>query len=303
MKAGADKPAVSVCVFAYNHEAHLAKALDSVLSQKVDFDIEIIIAEDYSSDATLQVAQEYQKRHPDLIRIEQSGRKEKLVINGHQTGRYNLFNALRACRGKYIAFLDGDDYWIDPDKLRKQVDYLENHADCSFVFHNVRLEQGGYQPTPNQTYLPASFPDQRNVRHLLVQMNYAQTSSVVFRNNTPEKFPSIYHTCMFGDWPLHIFNLNFGNPEYMPEVMSVYRYGSGIWSRKPKVDQMQAIIEFYDQVPEILPQDLRRLVPLALAANHKIFALEYLRQGKIAHFGVHALKSAWHWISGKLGWQ
>lgn len=294
------KPTVSVCVFAYNHERYLARALDSVITQRVNFELEMIIAEDYSSDTTLHVAQSYQVRYPDLIRVEQSGQKDKLVINGHQTGRYNFFNALRTCRGKYIAFLDGDDYWLDSNKLQKQVDYLESHPDCSFVFHNVYLERGDSQPELKQTYLPDTFPDNQNVRQLLVQMNYVQTSSVLFRNNIPQTFPQIFYTCMFGDWPLHVFNLNFGNPKYMNEAMSVYRYGSGIWTRKKKVDQMSAILDFYDQVTEIMPKDLLELVPLALARNNKIIALEYFKEGKLMRFGVYALRGVWQWILGSL---
>jgi glycosyltransferase involved in cell wall biosynthesis len=291
-KAARPAPTVSVCVFAYNHERYLAEALDSVLSQKVDFPFEVIIAEDYSSDSTFQIARGYQERHPDLIRVEQSGRKEKLLINGHQTGRYNFFNALGACRGKYIAFLDGDDYWIDPGKLQRQVDYLEAHPDCSFVFHNVYLERGD-RSARKQTYLPAGFADRRDVRQLLMQMNYVQTSSVLFRNNVPKEFPRIFHTCMFGDWPLHVFNLNFGYPEYMDEVMSVYRIGSGSWTRKRKIDQMKAILDFYDRVAEIAPKDVMASIPLALARNNRAIALEYLKKGSLLRFGMHALRAAW----------
>ena len=292
MGTGTGNPTLSVCVFAYNHEARLAAALDSVLSQKVNFEFETLIAEDYSSDSTLQVAQSYRSRYPHLVRIEQSGHREKMMIKGHQTGRYNLFHALRACRGKYIAFLDGDDYWIDPAKLQKQVDYLEDHADCSFVFHNVYLKHDRDQSMPRNTYLPASFPGNRDVRHLLVQANCAPTSSVVFRRNIPSEFPRIFHTCMFGDWPLHIFNLNFGNPKYMNEVMGVYTYGSGSWSRKPKIDQVLAILDFYDQAPEILPKDLLHLLPKAQARNNRIVAMEYLKQFKLTRFARHAVLAA-----------
>lgn len=294
------KPTVSVCVFAYNHERYLARALDSVMSQRVNFELEMIIAEDYSSDTTLHVAQSYQVRYPDLIRVEQSGQKDKLVINGHQTGRYNFFNALRTCRGKYIAFLDGDDYWLDSNKLQRQVDYLEGHPDCSFVFHNVYLEQSESQAELKQTYLSSTFPDNQNLRRLLVNMNYVPTSSVMFRNNIPEKFPRIFYTCMFGDWPLHVLNLNFGNPKYMNEAMSVYKFGSGIWTRKKKVDQLRAILDYYDQIGEIMPKDVLDLVPLALARINRIIALQYLKEGKLVRFGVHLLIGVWHWMYGIL---
>src|SRR3970040_1377693 len=106
MKMEVGKPMVSVCITTYNQEKYLAEALDSVLSQKVDF--EIIIGEDYSTDSTLQIAQDYQARYPRLIKVVQSGHKEKLIINGHASGRYNFLNVLSLSQGKYIALLDGD---------------------------------------------------------------------------------------------------------------------------------------------------------------------------------------------------
>lgn len=293
-------PLVSVCVFAYNHEGYLTEALDSVLSQKVDFPLEVIIAEDYSSDGTLHVAQDYQTRYPDLVRIEQSGRKDKLLINGHQTGRYNLFNVLHACRGRYIAFLDGDDYWIDSEKLQKQVDFMEAHEGCSLIFHNAYLVRGEIPTVCEETYLPAGFASGRDMKQLLVEMNYVQTSSVMFRNKIPQEFPRIFYTCMFGDWPLHVYNLNFGYPEYMHEVMSVYRIGTGIWSRKRRSEQMTAILEFYDQVTEIMPKELLYLIPAALARNNRIIARDFLKEGRPVYCGLHIAKAVWYWLRGKL---
>jgi len=293
-------PLVSVCVFAYNHEGYLTEALESVLSQKVGFPFEVIIAEDYSSDGTLHVAQDYQARYPDLIRIEQSGRKDKLLINGHQTGRYNLLNVLHACRGRYIAFLDGDDYWIDSEKLQKQVDFMEAHEGCSLIFHNAYLVRGEGSTARGETYLPAGFARDRDMKQLLVEMNYVQTSSVMFRNNTPQEFPRIFYTCMFGDWPLHVYNLNFGYPEYMHEVMSVYRIGTGIWSRKKRTDQMKGILEFYDQVTGIMPKELLHLIPSAQARNNRITAREYMKEGRPVYYCLHMVMAVCYWLRGKL---
>lgn len=294
------KPMVSVCVFAYNHEKYLVRALDSVFSQRVSFPFEVIIAEDYSTDSTLQIAQSYQARHPGIVRVEQSGQRVKLIINGHQTARHNFLNALRACRGKYIAFLDGDDYWLATDKLQRQVDYLEGHSDCSFVFHNVYLEQSENKTELKQTYLPDTFPDNQNLRNLLVSRNYVPTSSVVFRNNIPKLLPKIFYTCMFGDWPLHVFNLNFGNPKYMNEAMSVYKFGTGIWTSKKKLEQLKAILDYYAQVSEIMPKDVLYLVRFALANTHRVIASEYLKERALVRYCVHSLMGTWSWMFGIL---
>ncbi len=289
-------PLVSVCIITYNHERYLSRAIDSVLRQEVDFEFEVIIGEDYSSDSTLQIAFSYQDQYQNRIKVAQSGKKKKLLIDGHQTGRFNFLNALQKCQGKYIALLDGDDYWLDSNKLQKQVDYLENHPDCSFSFHNVYLQVYDNQSTFKKTYLSDTFYNNKNLRHLLVQINYVPTSSVVFRNNVPEFFPEIFYKCMFGDWPLHILNLNYGNPGYLKETMSVYRFGSGIWTKKTKVDQMQPILKFYDWIYEIAPQDIRGLIPFALAKNNIKMAFECLKTLKLYNFCVHLTMGVYHWL-------
>ena len=121
------EPLVSVYMITYNHEKFIAQALDGILMQEVDFPYEIVIGEDKSTDRTRAVVCEYQRRHPDKIRLHLS--------------RENLFRQklaglgpLAACRGKYIAMCEGDDYWTDPQKLQKQVAVLEAEPEVSFVF-------------------------------------------------------------------------------------------------------------------------------------------------------------------------
>lgn len=287
------QPMLSVCVFAYNHEKYIAKALDSILFQQVKFEFEVIVAEDYSTDSTLQIVENYQARYPTRIRVVQSGKREKLFINGQQTAIYNYLSALNSCKGKYIAFLDGDDYWLSPDKLQKQVNYLESNKDCSLVFHNVYTQQSEEQSKLSRTYLHDSFPDNLDLRSLLIQRNYIPTSSVVLRNNIPSIFPKIFYTCIFGDWPLYIYSLNFGSPAYMKEVMSVYRVGSGVWTKKKKIDQLIPILDFYAQVGEIIPKDIRPLLPRTLAKFHRTIAWEYLKERRFVLFATYFLKGAW----------
>lgn len=274
-------PLVSICVFAYNHEKYLAKALESVLAQQVDFAIEVLIAEDYSGDSTLQVALDYQARYPGLIRIEQSGLKEKLAINGRLTGRYNFFNVSSACCGRYIAWLDGDDYWTDNFKLQKQVDFLEANPEYSFTFHNALLVTDSQQTlSPTLKFHPDDFSSRGDIDSMFVYGNNAPTSSVVFRNHIPSTWPEIFHKAGFADWPLHIFNLNFGKAFYMQDTMSVYRIGSGIWTQRAKSEQLESMIRFYDYIGEILPEQLRKELPNALAANLTALFRALIREGR-----------------------
>ncbi len=117
---------LSVCVVTYNHEKYLAEALDSILMQEVDFPIEIEIGEDRSTDKTLEICRAYEKEYPEIIRLH---------VNEKNLGyNWNFYRTMEQCRGEYVAVLDGDDLWTDPQKLKKQIDFLDNHPEYSMCF-------------------------------------------------------------------------------------------------------------------------------------------------------------------------
>lgn len=120
------EPLVSVKMITYNHAPYIAQAIEGVLNQKVNFQVEIVIGEDCSTDGTREIVFEYQKKYPDVIRVITSEQNVGTKKNGYRT--------TKACRGKYIAFCEGDDYWHNPDKLQKQVDYMENNPECGMVY-------------------------------------------------------------------------------------------------------------------------------------------------------------------------
>ena len=126
-----NEPLVSVMMITYNHAPYITQAIEGVLQQKVSFPIELVIGEDCSTDGTREIVFEYKKKHPDIIRVITSDRNVGLKQNSFRTGK--------GCRGKYVAFCEGDDYWHHPDKLQKQVDYLENHAECGLVYSSYDI--------------------------------------------------------------------------------------------------------------------------------------------------------------------
>ena len=126
-------PLVSVCTTTYNHKAFISQAMEGALIQKTDFPYEILIGEDDSTDGTREICKEYAAKHPDKIRLFLNDRKNVIYINGRPTGRWNFINLLKNSKGKYIALCEGDDYWIDPLKLQKQVDFLEANPDYGLV--------------------------------------------------------------------------------------------------------------------------------------------------------------------------
>lgn len=123
-------PLLSVVTVTYNHEPYIARAIEGVMSQKVDFPIELIIADDCSTDGTLEVCREFESRYPGVIRILPSSCNMGAVANERR--------AFEAARGKYVATCEGDDWWDDPQKLQKQVSFLESHPDYSVCFHRYR---------------------------------------------------------------------------------------------------------------------------------------------------------------------
>jgi glycosyltransferase involved in cell wall biosynthesis len=120
------EPLVSIMMITYNHAPFIAQAIEGVLQQKTSFFFELVIGEDCSTDGTREIVFEYQKKSPDIIRVITSEKNVGMIKNGLRT--------MKACRGKYMAFCEGDDYWQNLHKLQKQADYLESHPECGLVF-------------------------------------------------------------------------------------------------------------------------------------------------------------------------
>lgn len=127
---GTDVPVVSICTAAYNHERYIGRAIESVLAQKVDFRIEMVIGEDNSDDNTRAICERYAAEFPGIVRLLPPGENLGMSRNG--------IRILSQCHGKYVAILDGDDYWADPFKLRDQVQFLELNADYGMIYSDIQ---------------------------------------------------------------------------------------------------------------------------------------------------------------------
>jgi glycosyltransferase involved in cell wall biosynthesis len=201
-------PLLSICCATYNHERYIRDAIESFLIQETDFPIEIIIHDDASTDDTAIIVRDYADKYPNLIiPIFQ---KENQYSQGKRIFGSFLYPRVR---GKYIAFCEGDDYWISPHKLQRQIDYMESHPECRITFHPVDVIFDGLQlPFPNLVKPPLHH--QINLENWLKSRlegnNYIQPLSVVFRV-PPEPLPEWYFRLQFsGDWPLWIWLLRHG---------------------------------------------------------------------------------------------
>ena len=128
-------PLVSVCIQTFNHKNYITECLDGILNQKTTFDFEIILGEDESTDGTREICIQYHQKFPEKINLFLRSRKDVIYINSQPTGRYNFLENLKASSGKYIAICPGDDYWKDPLKLQKQVEFLESNEEAVGAFH------------------------------------------------------------------------------------------------------------------------------------------------------------------------
>ncbi len=129
------EPLVSIKMMTYNHAPFIAQAIEGVLQQETDFPFELVIGEDCSTDGTREIVFEYQEKYPDIIRMITSDENVGMKKNG--------LRIVKACRGKYVAFCEGDDYWQSPHKLQKQADYLERHPECGLVYSSYDVYHVG----------------------------------------------------------------------------------------------------------------------------------------------------------------
>lgn len=226
----ARQPKVSVLMLAYNHEAFIGQALDSVLAQKTSFDYEIVVGEDCSSDGTRKILLDYRERYPERIRV--------LLPERNLGMMGNLIATYEACCGEYVALLEGDDYWTSPDKLQRQVDYLESHPEAAECFHNAEVVTEG-QPEETRLFLEEGIKETYTLADM-VATNFIPTCSIMLRKALLPEFPSWFAGMPMGDWPLHILLAEKGTLGYLPQPMAAYRvHGGGTWSGSSRL----AIIE------------------------------------------------------------
>jgi glycosyltransferase involved in cell wall biosynthesis len=219
-------PLVTIITPTYNHEKYISQAIESFLMQKTDFDFEIIIGEDCSSDDTKKIIMSYKEKYPKLIKV--------ISHEKNVGGIKNQIITLNAATGKYIAMCDGDDYWSDSCKLQKQVDFMTQKIDCVICCHYTRvIDENGDFISENDSPTPLIFTYEDV---LLGRKEETRICSLMMRNNDFIKKitnQDWYYQAAGADTFLKLYALATTKDKIyvLPEVMAIYRvHQGGIWS-------------------------------------------------------------------------
>ena len=268
-------PKVSVLVLTYNHELFIEQALHSILVQEVNFEYELVIGEDCSTDRTREIVRKFQMEHRDKVRLILP---EKNLGSG---GSILFLQVIKSAKGQYIAWMDGDDYWTDPRKLQKQVDFLDQHPECAICFHDaiVVYEDGSGRPArPFNALKPKNFSTLQD----LFGDNYIPSLSVMVRNKQTYNFPDWFRAYEYLDWELHIFYAQFGKLGYLDEVMGVYRvHPGGVWSGSTSKRHLPKMIEMMEEMNVYLNFRYAKFIRASQSHYYYLLARECVLEGDL----------------------
>jgi glycosyltransferase involved in cell wall biosynthesis len=217
----------------YNHENFISAAIEGILKQQFPF--ELIISDDCSTDDTASICKRYESEHKNV----------QFYSNERNLGATrNFLKALSLASGKYIAFCEGDDYWTDPLKLKKQVEFLESNIDYSICFHDVEVLEDNKLKASSIKYDKDTFDI-----FDLARENFMHTPSVVSRKLNMVELPDYFESLHVGDYTLHMYAAKKGKIKFLPEKMAVYRiHQGGIWSTKNEIFVYEKIADYLQKL-------------------------------------------------------
>jgi len=239
---------VSICCLTFNHQNYIRQCLDGFMVQQTNFKFEVLIHDDASTDNTATIVREYEHKYPAIIKpIYQT---ENQYSNGIKPSIKFQFPRVK---GKYIAMCEGDDYWTDPLKLQKQVDFMESHPNLSFCFHGAQtLTADGIYGI---YYKKKQFKD----RQLVPKKYFLEsggggycTASSFFRTSVVKSIPQYFTKCPVGDLPLALLAITKGDIGYLKDEMAVYRLMTdNSWSQVTKFDKKnENLVIIFDTIKQ-----------------------------------------------------
>jgi glycosyltransferase involved in cell wall biosynthesis len=236
---------ISVVVTSFNHEKYITQCLESILSQKGDFQMEIIIGDDCSTDHSRVIAEQFQAGYPQVISILPAGPNLGITKN--------LKRCLDACSGDYIAICEGDDYWTDTHKLQKQMLFLESHTDFSMCFSAIMIyfeDRNRFEPYHDQLAVSKGIlTTEELIEHNLI----GNFSCCMYRTEVIRKLPDQIFDFFTVDWMFNICCSQLGKVGFLHDWMSVYRkHATGAWAGKSELESLYQMLPLIDTYNEFL---------------------------------------------------
>jgi glycosyltransferase involved in cell wall biosynthesis len=243
------KPIVSVHIVTYMHEQFISKCLEGILNQKTNFPIEIIINDDASTDNTQKIISDFQKKYPTLFKVifQTSNQFSVFGFKNIKIQMYEITN------GKYITFCEGDDYWCDPYKLQKQVDFLENNDE--YIIHSgsakiIRNNSVTEEIIGSHDYISKSF----QIKDFFYQNNLV-TCTVMYRNIINKNDSDFFNDAAFGDWYQYVFLMNKSKKKAYrsSDILSVYRiHDKGIYNGMDLMERHESYIKQINLIKKLV---------------------------------------------------
>ncbi len=223
-----DDCAVTICCITYKHEEFIRYALDSFLMQKTNFKFKIFVGEDHGPDGTADIVREYAEKYPDII--------VPFLREKNMGAQANLIDLCRHANSPYIAFCEGDDYWVDEYKLQKQYDYMQTHTNVRMCFNRTKIEapedwhlRSYYKANKNgEMIIPECIPGFKMPNRLLIGSDLIgciplHTSTHFYRWNYDIEMPDWFYEGVEGAFPVLMLQMGLGTAAFLSDLTSVYR--------------------------------------------------------------------------------
>lgn len=278
------KPRVSVCVQTFQHKRFISECLENILSQKTSFDYEVLLAEDESTDGTREICIKFAEKYPHRIRLFLHSRKNQIQVLNEATGNFPAFYNIYSARGSYISICEGDDYWTDPLKLQKQVDFLDENSAYCFSYHNYQLINENAEKIQD---LIKNQPELDIGKEELVKTLYHPLFlCICFRNNIKNFPPKITEVINVDTFLLSLLG-QLGKAKFQKNISpSIHRiHSSGIWGERKKDKKFIAKFLLYTKLEEyytiINKGDITKHFKKLRRNTRKMLIFYYLKNGQI----------------------
>ncbi len=231
------RPDISIVIQTYNHAPFIQECLQSVVDQETDYKLEILVGEDGSTDGTAKIVDDFARLHPYIVRVFHRDRRDVIYAMGRPTGRSNLLRTIAAASGRYLAILDGDDFYTDPRKLELQGHMLDADPSLSACCHALlSVDESGRVKT--SAWTRPRLPMERAID--VAAGRHSHVATFLSRNNFGTA-PHWFRELPYADWPLLVLRAGTGRIGYLGGTFTAYRvHPGGLYSGASKIRRVEA---------------------------------------------------------------